>query len=343
MDEPDIHILSVGTALPGAPVDNATLADRFNMPSVWELWIDSFIGTRTRHFALDLETGTIRYSLADLGETAAAKALQGAGLRAADVDVMVLGTASPDMLMPATVNLIADRLGIDDVPTFQLQSGCSGAVQALDVAHKMLLSGRYRNALVLGAENCAKHIDLSTDAASLPTSEQVNGVLFGDGAGAVVLSTEPRPGTAVLRHVFLRLVGLGRAPGQTVEWFGRGDRDSDRQPISEDYKAIEQSVPSMAAETLEEMLEALDWKETDIDYLLPPQLSGTMTEKITERLDVPSAQEISCVVDIGNTGNALPFFQLERALPRMTTGDRTVGIAIESSKWIKAGFALEVC
>jgi len=84
----------------------------------------------------------------------------------------------------------------------------------------------------------------------------------------------------------------------------------------------------------------LGWKDSQIDYLLPPQLSGRMTARITEHLGIVQAQDVSCVVDIGNTGNALPFFQLERALPRMVTGDRAVGVAIESSKWIKSGFAL---
>ncbi|AXK32427.1 3-oxoacyl-ACP synthase [Streptomyces armeniacus] len=341
MNGPEVHIRSVGTALPGPPVDNAALTHRFHMSPVWEQWIDTFIGTRTRHFSLDLETGELRYTLTDLGEAASRRALTNAGLAAGEVDLMVMGTSTPDRLMPATINMIAERLGIDGVPTYQLQSGCSGAVQALDVAHQMLRSGRYRTALVLGADSCAKHTDLNVNPNDLPTAEQVNGVLFGDGAGALVLSTEPAPGSVVVRHVFHRLVGLNRAPGQIVEWFGRGDRDSGRQPLSEDYKAIEESVPKMAVHILNELLDELDWSEGDIDYLLPPQLSGRMTAHIAEILDLPGAREITCVVETGNTGNALPFFQLEAALPQLTEGDRALGIAVESSKWIKAGFALE--
>ncbi|MFD2768414.1 3-oxoacyl-ACP synthase III family protein [Micromonospora eburnea] len=342
MQTPDIHILSVATALPGPAVDNATLARRFNMPPVWEQWIDSFIGTRFRHFAMDLESGQVRYSLADLGATAAARALDAAGISAHEVDVMVLGTASPDTLMPATVNMIADRIGVDGVPTYQMQSGCCGAFQAMDLAYTMLMSGRRRTALVLGAENCAKHLDLTIDVAALPASEQVNGVLFGDGAGAMVLTTGPAPRRAVIRQIHLQLVGRNRPPGQVVEWFGRGDRRSDRQPVMEDYQAIAESVPLLAAEALEDLLDDLGWQEDDIDYLLPPQLSGVMTRKIVEHLDLPGATEVSCVVDIGNTGNALPFFQLERALSRLATGDRAVAVAVESSKWIKAGLALEM-
>jgi 3-oxoacyl-[acyl-carrier-protein] synthase-3 len=311
------------------------------MPVTWEHWIDAFVGTKKRHFATDLTTGEVRHSLADLGETAGRRALDGAGVAPGDVDLIVMGTCSPDMLMPTTVAMIADRLGIDGVPAFQLQSGCTGAVQALEVAYQMLRAGSYRTALVIGADSCAKHLDLAMDVSKLAPGEQVNGVLFGDGAGAAVLSSEPGPGSAIMQHVFVRLVGLGRPSAQMVEWFGRGDRNSDKPPVVEDYKAIEHSVPVMATDALTELLEALDWKDEEIDYLLPPQLSGVMTAKITKRLAVENATEVSVVTEIGNTGNALPFFQLEQVLPRMVSGDRAVAISVESSKWIKAGFGLE--
>jgi 3-oxoacyl-[acyl-carrier-protein] synthase-3 len=337
-DVHDVHIHSVATALPGPPIDNATLARRFGMPAVFEEWIDAFVGIKNRHFAADLDSGDIQHTLADLGETAGRAALQRAGCEAAEVDLVVMGTSSPDSLMPATVNVIADRLGVDQVPTYQLQSGCTGAVQALDVARAMLIGGGYRTALVLGGDTCAKHLDVTIDATALPPEEQINGVLFGDGAGAAVLSTAAAP--AVMRHTFVRLVGLGRPPGQVVEWYGRARRDAGRA-VLEDYKAIEESVPVLAAEALRQTLDALDWKDDEVDYLLPPQLSGRMTDRITAHLDLLAATEISCVREIGNTGNALPFFQLERALPRMIAGDRAVGVAVESSKWIKAGFAVE--
>jgi 3-oxoacyl-[acyl-carrier-protein] synthase III len=337
----DIHVRSVGTALPGPPVNTEQLARKFRMPRVWEQWVETFIGTGTRHLAVDLETGERRYTLADLGTAAGRRALDAAGVQPSDVDLVVLGTSSPDMLMPATVNMVADRLAIDGVPTYQLQSGCTGAMQAMDVACQMLLSGRHRTALVLGADSCAKHADLTVDLASMPPGEQVNVVLFGDGAGAAVLSTEPTGALAVLRRVFVRLTGLNRPPGQIIEWFGRAERGCDRPAAVEDYKAIEESVPVMAAEALHELLDALDWKDTEVDYVLPPQLSGRMTDRITAHLGLPGAQEISCVRETGNTGNALPFFQLERVLPKMTEGDRAVAVSIESSKWIKAAFGLE--
>ncbi|MGP4028930.1 3-oxoacyl-ACP synthase III family protein [Actinomadura sp. 3N407] len=337
----DVYLHSTGTVLPGPPIDIPTLAKMFDLPSVWEQWADSFIDTPTRHYSVDLDSGELRFSLADLATTAGERALAAAGAAPSDVDLVVMGTSSPDMLMPATVNVVADRLGIDDVATYQLQSGCAGAIQALDVARRLLGSGGHRTALVLGADSCAKHLDLTADVSALPPGEQVNGVLFGDGAGAAVLRTEPGAHEVALRWTRVRCVGHGREPGQTLNWFGAADRHADRPAAIEDYQAVRDAVPPLAAETLDEALEALDWDRGELDYVLPPQLSGRMTDEIHARLDVPDAQEVSCVRDTGNTGNALPFFQLERLLPRMIAGDRAVGVAIESSKWIKAGYALE--
>ena len=205
----------------------------------------------------------------------------------------------------------------------------------------MLETGRYRTALVIGGDVIAKHYDLSANAAASAPEQLINGVLFGDGAGAAVLTAVPSPDATVIRSVLLRLVGKDRPPGQTVEWFGMADRHTDRPAVSEDYKAIEEAVPVMAGEIASELLTDLDWAETDIDYLLPPQLSGKMTARIVDGLDFPYAKEITCVHETGNTGNALPFFQLERVLPLLATGDCALGIAVESSKWIKSGFALE--
>ncbi|MEV8422534.1 3-oxoacyl-ACP synthase III family protein [Streptomyces niveus] len=335
---PTSYLASVGTALPGDPVDNATLS---KVLGINEEWIEVFIGTRTRYFARDLGTGVVRWSLADLCAQAAERALAAPGVDPSEIEFIVLGTATPDTLMPATVNHVADQLGLDQIPTFQLQSGCAGAVQALGVAQSMIASGQYRTGLVIGGDVCSKHLDLQRDMSGAAPGDLVNYVLFGDGAGAAVLTDEPRGQGVALRQVLNRFTGLGRAPGQVIEWFGLADRYDDRQALIEDYKAIEESVPVMAVEILWEMLGELDWEAEQLDYLLPPQLSGRMTHRITEELDIPTATDISCVADTGNNGNALPFLQIEKLLERMSGGERALAVAVESSKWIKAGFALE--
>lgn len=337
-DPVQAYLASVGTALPGDPVDNAALA---KVLGVNEEWIDLFIGTRTRHFARDLATGTVRWSLADLCAQAGARAIAAARIDPAEIGFVVLGTATPDHLMPATVNHIADQLGLDQVPTYQLQSGCAGAVQALGLGRTLIAGEGHRAGLVIGGDVCSKHLDLDRDLAGAAPSDLVNYVLFGDGAGAAVLTAEPRGEAVALRRVLNRFTGLGREPGQVIDWFGLADRYDDRQAVREDYKAIEEFVPVMAVEILWELLDDLDWSAEELDYLLPPQLSGRMTRRIHEQLDVPGATEVSCVADTGNNGNALPFLQLEKLLGRMSRGEKALAVAVESSKWIKAGFALE--
>lgn len=344
MNDRPIRVLSAGTALPGPPLDTEALARRFGMDRLWRQWVDTFIGTRTRHLAIDLRTGRRRETLADLAARAASQALEAAGVSPEDVDVLVFGTATPDALMPATVNTVAERLRIDGVPTFQLQSGCSGAVQAFDVATALLASGRHRTALVLGGDVIAKHYDVTADLKAVPPDELVNYLLFGDGAGAAVLTTDDRPDAPAVRAVLTRLSGLDRPPGQILNWYGLADRSEPITPASEDYKAIEELVPELAEEIAEELLDDLGWDRDDVSYLLPPQLSVTMTDRITRRLDFPLAKELSCVAETGNTGNALLFFQLQQLLD--ATGDtaapwRALAVAIESSKWIKSGLALE--
>ncbi|MFV2117033.1 3-oxoacyl-ACP synthase III family protein [Streptomyces sp. Act-28] len=338
MSEPNSHIRAVGTALPGAPVDNATLSRRIGVSAEW---IDMFIGTRTRHFALDLDTGAPTGSLADLAESAGAQAMRRAGITASEIDFLVLATATPDELMPATVNQVADRLGIDQVPTYQLQSGCAGAVQALDLGRLLLQRPEHEVGLVIGGDVCAKHLRLDRDFGSLPSAELVNYVLFGDGAGAVVLTREPAPGDMALRTVLNKVTGLGQRPGQVIRWFGEADRNAGGQAVDEDYKAIEARVPTMAKEILWELLDATEWQAEDLAYLLPPQLSGRMTRRIVDEFGLSGATEVSCISDTGNNGNALPFLQLDRLTGRLRPGERAVAVSVESSKWIKAGFALE--
>lgn len=338
-DARQAYLAGIGTFLPGEPVDNAMLSKAIG---VNQDWVEAFIGTKTRHFAKDLTTGEVQWSLADICARAADKAIEDSGIDPAQIEFIVMGTATPDTLMPATVNHVADQIGLNQVPTYQLQSGCAGAVQALDLAHTFITSGRFSTGLVLGGDVCSKHLDTNLDFTSVPPSELVNFVLFGDGAGAAVMSDDPGTRRIAVHRVLNRLTGLGREAGQVIEWFGIADRNSDKQAIREDYKAIEEGVPVMALEILWELLDELGWEAEKLDFLLPPQLGGRMTKKIFEHLGVPTAQEVSCVAETGNNGNALPFVQIEKLAEQIAPGQRALGVAVESSKWIKGGFALEM-
>ncbi|MER6920136.1 3-oxoacyl-ACP synthase III family protein [Streptomyces spiralis] len=340
MSRDTVYLAATGTALPGDPVDNAALA---KLLGASEEWIDLFVGTRTRHFAWDPATGEVLRTLADLCAEAGSRALAAAGLDPADIEFLVLATATPDHLLPTTATEVADRLGMDHLPVYQLQAGCSGAVQALDLGRCLVAGGR-RAGLLIGGDVTHRFLAARRSAARMPTEELVNHVLFGDGAGAVVLTAEPDgPGErgVALRGVLNRCAGRRRPPGQFIDWSGISDRDTERRMLAEDYKAIEEHVPAISVEIVWELLGELGWTVDEVDHILPPQLSGRMTARIMEHLPVPSAAEVSCVTETGNTGNALPFLQLDRLLPRLGPGQRALAVTVESSKWIRAGFALE--
>ncbi|WP_405876786.1 3-oxoacyl-ACP synthase [Streptomyces sp. NBC_01384] len=333
-----LHLAGTGSALPADPVDNAALSGIFGIS---EDWIDLFVGTRTRHFGWDPATGKETHTLADLCAEAAGRALAAAGLAAADLDFLVLSTATPDALLPTTANQTADRLGLNHLPTYQLQAGCSGAVQALDVA-RALLAGGHRAGLVVAGDVTARFLQAGRDASALATQELVNYVLFGDAAAAAVVTADPHGEAVAVRGLLHRFAGLGRAPGQIVDWHGAADPDPNRQMLFEDYKTIEEQVPVLAGEIVWELLSTAGWSAQQVGFVLPPQLSGHMTDRIVAGLGLPpGCREVSCVRDTGNTGNALPLLQLDRLLAQLEPGQRALSVVVESSKWIKAGLALE--
>lgn len=334
---PDAHIVSTGVALPGEPIDNETLARRVGVGADR---VDAFTGTRWRHLAVDLDTGQVTHTLADLGAQACARAMAAAGVEPGDVDFVVLGTSSPDALIPATVDLIAERLGVDQVATYQLQSGCASAIQALDLACR-LLDEEHLIGLVVGADVWVKHLVLDRDPGSVRPARPDNLVLFGDGAGAAVVASELVPGSVAVRRVVNRFSGLNRASGQIVRWFGPAGAGSDDQPVEEDHPAITSRVPSLARQAMKEVLGITGWYPASLSYVLPPQLSSRMARSVIDELDLAGAMEINCVADVGNCGNALPYLQFSRLRDRIQAGERAVAIAVDPGKWIKTAVTLE--
>jgi 3-oxoacyl-[acyl-carrier-protein] synthase-3 len=335
-----MRIVALSEVLPGEPVTNRDLAMRFGLH---EQWLDQMTENRTRYFCnLDSPPGVPK-STSDLATQAGLDVLATAGLGSTDIEFLILTTASPDHLMPATVNLVADRLGINNVPTLQITSGCAGALQGLFTARAFLATG-LRRGLVIGADTCLKLWPSGRSVDQMKPAEMINFALFGDGAGAAIVDSEDQGAGLIVEHLFLRTIGLGRKPAQIVKWFGVEGAQPGEAMGDEDYKAIEKHVPQVAADILAELQTVQGWNIEDVEHVLTPQLNGLMTEKIRKFLGVRPEQAVSCVAETGNSGNALPFIQLRRLLYRIDAGvgenGRVLVATVESSKWVMSGMAL---
>lgn len=338
-------IIGIGTFLPGPAISNEKMEKIMGLKKEW---LESMIGNESRYFSVDFENKKIRYTLTDLCEQAALKALENSKLNSfEDIDAIVLSTATPDYIMPSTVNLLADKLNIQNIPTYQIQAGCSGALQALEIAKMYLNCEEYRNVLVVGGDVCNKYLDLDRDFNKLKSSELINYALFGDGAGAAIVTNETDQKGLEILTIYNRFLGVGKSPGQVMNWYGHippsAKNLSSRQlskkypSASEDYKEIEKTVPLLTEKTINILLQKENINISDINYLLPPQLNWNMTSKIIDYIRFPKSNTINCVRQTGNSGNAIPYVQIEKLLNIIDFNDIALAVSIESSKWINTG------
>ncbi|MEU4526547.1 hypothetical protein AB0F52_48470 [Amycolatopsis sp. NPDC024027] len=341
MNARGIRLLAPGTALPGPPVATAALARHLGLTAEQGRDLEAALGIRFRHLCRDLGGRAPHATLTDLATTAAERALAAADTDAGDVDAVVMSTATPDGLMPATVNLVADRLGIDQVPSYQIQAGATGALQAIDLAAQLLSTGRRHTVLVLAGDVSTKLSDLTPDPGEEPAQAALTTATFGDGAAAVVVTSSDRPDSHLLCRVAVRRGTADLPPGQTADWLGAAKRGTPGRLVTYDQALVADVAPKLAANLLTELLDDLGWGTGDLVCLLPPQLPGGLAAATAELLLVPPQRCAGVIEEIGHAPNALPLFQLARAWGRTGPGDRLAGVAVDPSGWATARFALQ--
>jgi len=179
-------ILGTGAYLPGEPISNERLAERFGREMVW---LCEMLGACTRYFAVDLETGKLRpgESNAHMAYQASLQALENAGLLPQAVDLLILSTSTPDYPFPATALFLQELLGIEECQVMELRAGCGGMAQAFAIAEQFIASGRSRVALLVGSELISPFGRLLKNDPDSKKGELVAMAMFGDGAGAAVL------------------------------------------------------------------------------------------------------------------------------------------------------------
>jgi 3-oxoacyl-[acyl-carrier-protein] synthase-3 len=336
-----VFLSGVSGYLPGAPLENKDLEA---LCGVTEEWIDRFVGTRSRYIAFDYDRWEATESLAEMTTKAARSAISSAKTDLRNVEFLVLATATPDQLLPATVNDVADMLGLNGVTTFQLQCGCVGAIQAVSLGYHLVKSGAFSSGLVMGSNACAKFMGPRSD--QLPSaSEIVHYCLFGDGAGAAMVSSDCLTDSYEILQCDVRFEGGGRAPGEEVRWFGPWGKDDNPDTFffRERYKEVESHVPRMTDQIVAELRDASNIAGTKIDYYLLPQLSPKMCEHIRSLLEVAKERSVDCIGDTGNSASALPFLQIARLSQLIRANEIALVVAVEATKWLRGAMMLRRC
>lgn len=335
MNEKYIH--RVDYFLPGHKIDNLQLATYLG---VSKDWIDFFVGNKYRYFSYDLLNDQVLYSLEDSFVILIEMLFKQSEIPKAEIDAIVMATATPDKLMPATVNSVADRVGFNSIPTFQVQSGCSGAAQAMKLASLLISSGEHKNVLVLGGDTCSKFFGV--DCSLLERSELINFMLFGDGVGGLIMSSNKHENDMKLKDINYTFEGLHQPSAQEVNWYGsiQSLKEHELKPATENYKMIEEKVPELTKTILHGLLDKHKLGQVDIDIFMIPQLNKHLTNRIAKDLNICDSKLINCVEEISNIGNGLPFVQLTKLENSKQDFENAVLITVESSKWLVASMLI---
>ena len=300
------RITGTGSHLPPRRLSNADMTAMLAARGLEtsDQWIVERTGIRARHFADD------GVNSSDLALHAARAALQAAGRTAEDVDLIIVATSTPDMVFPSTACILQHKLGVNGCPAFDLQAVCSGFVYALTVADSMIRSGGANCALVVGAEVFSRILDFN---------DRTTCVLFGDGAGAVVLEASAEPGIlATELHADGRHVGILCVPGTVAGGQVLGD-----PLLKMDGQAVFKLAVGVLDSAARAVLEKAGRRAEDLDWLIPHQANIRIMQGTAKKLRLPLDKLIATVDEHGNTSAASVPLALDVAVRsgRVKRGD----------------------
>jgi 3-oxoacyl-[acyl-carrier-protein] synthase-3 len=297
------RIIGTGKYLPEKILTNFDLE---KMVETTDEWIRTRTGIEERRIAADDE------ATSDLAHRAALAAIEDAGLTPNDIDFVVVGTTTPDLIFPNVGCILQDKLGIRGTPAFSIEAACSGFVYSLAVADQFVRSGQARRALVIGAETMSRIIDWK---------DRETCVLFGDGAGAVILEATEEPG------IIYSTLG---ADGRYRELLYASNGPATRHRRDADVPALHMKgneVFKIAVKTLEslvdDVLEKNNLEQGQIDWLIPHQANVRIIAAMAKRLGLPMERVVLTVRTHGNTSAASVPMALDTAIRdgRIKRGD----------------------
>ncbi len=291
------RITGTGSYLPPRRVTNADLAAELATRGLEtsDEWIVERTGIRARHFAAPDVCSS------DLGAEAARRAMDAAGVAPQDIDLIIVATSTPDMVFPSTAAILQHKLGIAGCPVFDVQAVCSGFVYALTVADALIRTGTAKKALVIGAEVFSRILDFN---------DRTTCVLFGDGAGAVVLEASDTPGIlATDLHADGKHVGILCVPGTVSGGQVLGD-----PTLKMDGQAVFKLAVGVLEDAARATLAKAGLQDTDIDWLIPHQANIRIMTSTARKLKLPMDKVVVTVDQHGNTSAASIPLALDHAV-----------------------------
>lgn len=291
------RITGTGSYLPPRRLTNSDLVAELATQGVEtsDDWIVERTGIRARHFAAP------EVCSSDLGLEAARRALQAAGLQAKDIDLIIVATSTPDMVFPSTACILQDKLGANGCPAFDVQAVCSGFIYALSIADAMIKTGAAKKALVIGAEVFSRILDFK---------DRTTCVLFGDGAGAVVLEASDTPGIlASDLHADGKHVGILCVPGHVS-----GGNVLGAPLLQMDGPAVFKLAVGVLDEAARAVLAKAGKTAADIDWLIPHQANIRIMQSSARKLKLSMDKVVVTVDQHGNTSAASIPLALDAAV-----------------------------
>ncbi|WP_288409052.1 beta-ketoacyl-ACP synthase III [uncultured Sphingomonas sp.] len=301
-------VTGTGSALPANRVSNAELAERVDTS---DEWIVERTGIRFRHIAGEHETTST------LATDAARAAIAAAGLEPAQIDLIVLATATPDQTFPATATKVQAALGIDDCVAFDVAAVCSGFLYAVQVADSMLRAGVHRRALVIGAETFSRILDWE---------DRTTCVLFGDGAGAIVLEAQDDAGAQAPRGILsTRLHADGRHNQLLYVDGGPSTTGTVGKLRMKGKEVFRHAVVNLAA-VMGESLDLAGLTPADVDWVVPHQANARILDATARKLNLAPEKVVVTVDRHANTSAASVPLALDVAVKdgRIQRGDIVV-------------------
>jgi 3-oxoacyl-[acyl-carrier-protein] synthase III len=287
------RLIGTGSYLPGNPVTNDDLAARGIDTN--DEWIVTRTGIRSRYLASPGTTSS------ELGLVAAQRALDMAGISAVELDLIVVATSTPDFIFPSTACLIQAKLGNKGAAAFDVQAVCAGFTYALGIAEKFICSGSHKKALVIGAEVFSRILDWN---------DRGTCVLFGDGAGAVVLEASDKPGIiATAMHADGSQNAILNVPGQICGGLVTGDPF-----LRMDGPAVFKFAVRVLADIAEEVCQIAGIQTSDVDWLIPHQANIRIIDATGRKLGLDRNKVIVTVDRHGNTSAASVPLALDEAV-----------------------------